>query len=350
MRIGHRLLRTLSVVAFPWLLAAAPLAAQGGAAPHYRVARQVTLGGEGGWDYLALDTAASRLFIVRSDRVMVVDPASGRVLGEIRGLQRGHGVALAYPAGHGFATSGGDGTVVMFDLKTLAVLKRTAAAPDADAVLWDPPSNRVLTFDGESRTSTVIDAASGDRLGTIDLGGEPEFGVADGRGHVFVNITDRGEVAEIDPRAMTVTRRWSVRPCANATGLAIDVAHERLFSACRDRIMAISDAARGRLVTTVPIGAGVDGAGFDPATGDAFASNGEGTLTVVHEEAPDRFTVVETVPTMRGARTMTLDPRTHTVYTVSARFGAAPTRPTADNPRRRPPMLPGSFTLLVLER
>ena len=350
--MSHR--RTSSVVALvasTVILAPAHASAQAtpqGGPSGYRIATQHVFGGEGGWDYLALDTAGHRLFITRSDRVVVVDPSTGKVLGEIPGLKRGHGVAFAYPTGRGFVTSGSDSTVTMFDLKTLAVLGHTKAAIDDDAVLYDPASGRVFTFNGDAGSATAIDAKSGAKIGDVDLGGKPEFGVTDGVGHLFVNIEDKGEVVEIDPKRLSVVRRWSIAPCEEPSGLAIDVKNARLFSVCRSKVMAISDARAGKLVTTVPIGAGVDAARYDAATHRAFASNGDGTLTVVAQDGPDTYHVVQTVETMPGARTMELDPVSHRVYTVSAKFGPAPAA-TKDNPRRRPPMIPGSFTLLTIQ-
>lgn len=316
---------------------------------HYHVARTLSLGGDGGWDYLTLDTATHRLFIGRSNRVMVVDPAKGTVLGEIPGLTGAHGVAIDHATGHGFATSGRDSTVVMFDLASLKVLNRTIAGDDADAILYDPASKRVFTFNGDANTASAIDPATGARIGVIPLGGKPEFAVSTGTGTLFANIEDTGEIVEIDPRAMQVRRRWSIAPCEDPTGLALDRDHQRLFSGCRNRLMAISDASAGKLITTLPIGGGVDGNAFDPASGNAFSSNGDGTLTVVHEDSPDRFHVAETVQTAPGARTITIDPRTHALYTVSAKFGPAPAESTAANPRRRPPILPGTFMLLIVE-
>jgi len=315
----------------------------------YHVTQRIPLGGEGGWDYIAVDTARGRLFITRSDRVMVVDQKSGKVLGEIGGLNRGHGVAFDYATNHGFATSGADSTVTMFDLGTLAVLKRTVAAVDDDAVLYDPASKRVFTMNGDANSASVIDPATGNKVGDIALGGKPEFGVTDRAGKLYINIEDKGEVVEVDPAAMKVTRRWSIAPCEEPSGLAIDVAHRRLFSVCGNKQMAVSDIAAGKLLTTLPIGAGVDGAAFDPASGNAFASNGEGTVTVVHEDSPDKFHVVSTVPTMTGARTIAADPKTHRVYTVGAKFGPMPAAAAGSTGRRRPPMIPGSFTLVVLE-
>lgn len=314
----------------------------------YHLVRRDSLGGDGGWDYVALDTMGHRLFIARSDRVMVVDPATGKLLAEIPGLNRAHGVAFAYAAGHGFATSGGDSTVLMFDLKTLQVLGRTIAAPDADAILFDPATKRIFTFNGDSRTSSVIDAVTGQKIGTVDLGAAPEFGVSTGDGKLYVNLEDSSAVAEIDPVAMKVTRRWSLAPCQSPTGLAIDRAHHRLFSGCRNQVMAISDATAGKLITTVPIGQGVDACRFDAGSQLAFASNGDGTLTVVHEDTPDSFHVVANVPTQRGARTMELDEERHRIYTVTADFGPPPA-PTPDRPRPRPSILPGTFALLTLD-
>lgn len=339
-------LRRLALFGLPLVaLAAAPMHD----AP-YHVADRFTLGGDGFWDYLALDTVSHRLFIARQNRLMVVDPSNGKVLGEVPGLKGAHGTAFDQADGRGFATSGGDGTVRMFDLKTLRPLSTIDAAPDADAILFDPATSRIFTFNGDSKSSSVIDARTGKNIGTIDLGAVPEFGVSAGNGMVYVNLESADSVAEIDARAMKVVRRWSIAPCKSPSGLAIDVRHHLLFSGCRNELMGISDARAGKLVATEPIGAGVDADRFDAGTGDAFASNGDGTITVVHEDSPTHFTVAQTVETMRGARTMELDPRTHTLYTVSARFGERPAQATPDNPRRRPPMVPNTFTLLVVSR
>ncbi|HEU4585955.1 MAG TPA: YncE family protein [Gemmatimonadaceae bacterium] len=319
-------------------------------APSYHVVASYQLGGDGGWDYIALDTVHNRLFIARSDRIMVVDPDSGTLIGEIPGFDRAHGIAFSYATGHGFATSGADSSVTVFELATLKVLRHTTVGADDDAILYDPASTHIFTMNGDAHSASVIDAASGKRIGTIPLGGQPEFAVSDGAGKVYVNLEDQGAIVELDPKAMKVTRRWSIAPCESPTGLAIDAAQGLLFSVCRNRIMAISDVRAGKLDSTVPIGSGVDGARFDRATGDAFASNGEGSLTIVHEISPDSFQVVQTVPTMSGARTLELDPRNHRVYVVGAKFGETPAQPTGSNPRRRPPMVPGSFTLLVLAR
>jgi len=332
-------MRRLSLLFGAVLTIAAPAAAQ-----TYRVTHTYKLGGEGGWDYLALDTGGHRLFIARQDRVMVIDPATGKLLGEIPGLNRAHGIAFAYAEGHGFATSGADSTVTMFDLKTLKVLKRTKAAIDDDAVLFDPATGHIFTMNGDANSSSVIDAKSGDLIGTIPLGGGPEFGVSAGDGKLYINIEDKSEVVEVDAAAMKVTRRWSIKPCESPSGLAIDREHHRLFSGCRSKVMGVSDTQAGKLITTVPIGQGVDACRFDEGTGLAFASNGDGTLTVIHEDSPDKYTLVGNVNTMRGARTMEIDLTSHRVFTVSAEFGPLPAG------QRRPPVLPGSFSLLELDQ
>lgn len=317
-------------------------------AQSYHVAKTFTLGGDGGWDYLALDTVGHRLFVARQNRVMVIDPESGKVLAEIPGLNRAHGVAFSYATGKGFATSGGDSSVIVFDLKSLQVLGRTTAAVDADAIIFDPATKRIFTFNGDANSSSVIDAASGQRIGNIPLGGGPEFAASAGDGKLYVNLEDSSMVEEIDAAAMKVTRRWPLAPCQSPSGLAIDRAHHLLFSGCHNQVMAISDATTGKVVATVPIGQGIDACRFDPGTQLAFASNGDGTLTVIHEDSPTKFTLVGNVATKRGARTMEIDEKTHRVFTVTADFGPPPA-PTAERPRPRPPILPGTFALLELD-
>ena len=317
-------------------------------AQSYHLTHTYPLGGDGGWDYLALDTVGHRLFIAHQDRVLVVDPETGKRLGEIAGLNRAHGIAFAYDAGHGFATSGADSTVTVFDLKTLRVLGHTIAAPDDDAILYDATTRRIFTFNGDAHSATVLDAVSAKKVGDIELGATPEFGVSAGDGKLYVNLEDKAAVLELDAAAMDVKRQWSLAPCEAPTGLALDRAHHLLFSGCRNGVMAISDAALGRLVTTVAIGQGVDACRFDPATQLAFASNGDGTLTVIHEDGPAAFSVVATVATKRGARTMELDLKTHRVFTATADFGPAPA-PTAQRPRPRPSIVPGTFALLVFD-
>jgi DNA-binding beta-propeller fold protein YncE len=328
------------------LTAATTLGAQ--TAGPYHISHTYPVGGDGSWDYLVPDPAHHRVFIGRQNRVMVVDESDGRLLGEVTGINGAHGTAIAEKSGHGFATSGNDSSVVMFDLATYKVLGRAHAAEDADAVIYDPASDRVFTFNGDAHSSTVIDPATGKTITNIDLGGKPEYGASAGDGKVYANLTDNGEVVEIDAKNLTVTRRWSTAPCRNPVAMAIDVAHRRLFSGCRSGVMAVSDYAAGKVVATIPIGTGVDGAGFDPATADAFASNSDGTLTVIHQDSPDTYHVVQTLSTMAGSRNMGLDPTTHRIFLAGAKFGAAPEN--AGGRRGRAPMVPGSFVVLVVER
>ena len=338
----RRLAVLLSLVAAPVLLAQTT--------NHYHIAHTWTLGGTGSWDYVVPDPGNHRVFIGRQNRVMVVDERSGKLLGEVTGIAGAHGVAVAGSTGHGFATSGNDSSVVMFDLRTFKTLGRIPAAEDADAVIYDRASNRVFTFNGDAHSSTVIDPRRGKLVANVPLGGKPEYGASAGNGKVYANLTDTSEVVEIDAKSLAVTRRWSTAPCRQPVAMAIDVKHHRLFSGCRSGVMAISDYTKGVVVATVPIGKGVDGAGYDPATGDAFASNADGTLTVIHQDTPDTYSVVENLMTMPFSRNMGLDPLTHRIYLASAKFGPVPTDSTSANPRRRPPMLAGTFAVLVVER
>jgi hypothetical protein len=315
----------------------------------YRITHTYTLGGDGSWDYVVPDPPHHRLFIGRQNRVMVVDENDGALLGEVKGINGAHGVAVAERSGHGFATSGNDASVVMFDLKTFTPLGRIPAAEDADAVIYDPASDRVFTFNGDAHSSTVIDPAAGQLVKNVPLGGKPEYGASAGDGKVYANLTDTNEVVEIDTKTLEAGRRWTTAPCRQPVAMAIDPPHHRLFSGCRSGVMAISDYQSGRVVATVPIGQGVDGAGYDSASGDAFASNADGTLTVIHQDGPDAYHVVESVQTAQGARNMGLDPAMHRVFVVSAKF-APPPAPTAANPRPRATVVSGTFTLMVIER
>jgi len=311
----------------------------------YRIAQTFTLGGDGGWDYIVPDPPSHRIFIGRANRVMVVDEETGKLVGTVTGIDGAHGTAIAPLTGHGFATSGNDGSVVMFDLTSFKSLKKIPAAEDADAIIYDGSSKRVFTFNGDAHSSTVIDPAQGTLVTNIPLNGKPEYGASAGDGKVYANLTDTSEVVEIDAKAATVSRRWPTTPCKQPVSMAIDTVHHRLFSGCRSGVMAISDYQAGKMLTTVPIGTGVDGAGYDAATADAFASNADGTLTVIHQDSPDKYSVAQTLQTSPGSRNMGLDPTNHRIYMAAAKFGPAPT-----TGRGRPPVLPDSFSLLVIER
>jgi len=318
------------------------------AATHYHLVKKIPVGGEGGWDYLTVDAAARRLYVSRGTRVVVLDVDSEKPAGEIPGTEGVHGIALAPELRRGFTSNGRASTVTIFDTGTLAVVGTVKVTGDnPDAILYDPASRRVFTFNGRGQNATAIDAASGTIAGTIPLGGKPEFAAADGKGRVFVNIEDKNELLAIDSRSLRVEKTWPLAGCEEPTGLAMDTAHRRLFSVCHNKTMAVLDADTGRIVATVPIGEGVDAAAFDPATSLAFASNGEGTLTVVKEETPDSYRVVENAATQRGARTMALDEKTHRIFLATAEFGPPPS-PTPDQPRPRPAIVPGSFTILVV--
>ena len=314
MRTRHVAFTVAAAVA----IMASALSAQ---APGYHITASYSLGGSGSWDYLAFDGVGHRLFIARSNRVMVVDAVTGKLLAEIPGLKGAHGVAFSYENNRGFATEGSGATVAMFDLTSLQVLSHIQAADDADAVVFDPASKRVFSLNGDAGSASVIDAMTGKNIGTIALGGKPEFGVSAGNGKLYVNITNKGEVAEIDTASLKVLRSWSVSPCSSSTGMSLDVAHNRLFSVCRSKHLAVSDIAAGKVVATLPIGSGVDASSFDPDTQLIFASNADGTMTVVHEDSPDKYTIVETVATGARAKTMTLDPATHRVFLGTSQDG-----------------------------
>ncbi len=310
----------------------------------YHVTHTYMLGGEGSWDYVVPDPSSHRVYVARQNRVMVIDENTGMLLGEVAGIQGAHGTAIAEAAGRGFATEGAGKSVAMFDLKTFHVLKRIPAAEDADAIVYDPASNRVFTFNGDAHSSTLIDPKAGSLITNIDLGGKPEYGVSAGNGKVYANLTDTAEVVEIDAKTAAVSRRWSTAPCKNPVAMAIDSKNHRLFSGCRSKVLAVSDYQSGKVVATVPIGSGVDGAGYDAASGNAFASNADGTLTVIHQDSPDKYQVVETIQTPQGSRNMGVDPASHRLFVAAAKFGAVPAG------GGKPPVLPGSFSLLVIER
>ena len=314
----------------------------------YQVKQKYVLGGDGGWDYLTFDPAGKRLFISRGTHVMVVDPYKGSSVGDIPDTAGVHGIALAQDLGKGFTSNGRDNSVTVFDLKTL---KETAKikidGENPDAILYDPATKRVFTFNGRSKNATVIDAEKGTVVSNIPLDGKPEFGVADGKGMVYVNIEDKSEVTSIDARKAAVVKSWPLAPCEEPSGLAMDQKHRRLFSGCSNKVMAVSNPDTGKVVTTVPIGEGVDANAFDPETQLAFSSNGrDGTLTVVHEDSPDKFSVVENAPTQKFARTMALDSTNHDAYVVTAEIEEAPPAKEGERPRRT--MKPGTFTLLVV--
>jgi DNA-binding beta-propeller fold protein YncE len=315
--------------------------------PGYHVIQKIPLGGEGGWDYLTVDSAARRLYVSHATHVVVVDLDTGKPAGDIPDTPGVHGVALAPELNRGFVSNGKANTATILDLKTLKAIGQVKTGANPDAILYDPFSKRVLTFNGRSNDATVFDAATGAVAGTIALGGKPEFSTTDAKGKIYVNIEDTGEVLQIDSQKLAVVKRISIKPCEEPSGMGLDVAHHRVFSVCGNKMMTVLDTEAGKVIATVPIGSGTDGAGFDAGAGLAFSSNGEGTLTVVRETSAGKFEVAETVKTQRGARTMAVDPKTHKVYLPTAEFGPTPA-PTAEAPRPRPTPVKDSFTVLVV--
>ena len=307
------------------------------------------LGGAGGWDYLTLDSSGQRLFISRSTRVDVVNTASGAVMGTIPDTAGVHGIALAEDLKRGYTTNGKADSVTVFDLGTLEVIQETKiAAHNPDAILYEPVGKHVFTFNGKSKDFTVFDASSLALLATVPVPDKPEFAVDDGAGRIYVNIeSDPGQLIVIDSRTFTIKAKWPLPGCSSPSGLALDREHHRLFSVCDGKVMVVTDARTGKQVGRVAIGEGPDAAGYDAKRGLAFSSNGEGTLTIIRQETPDKYRVIDSLATQRGARTMALDSVSGKVYLATANFGAAPPA-TADQPHPRPALIPDSFTILVV--
>jgi DNA-binding beta-propeller fold protein YncE len=324
------------------------MAAMGG----YHLLKKYPLGAAEGstreyFDYITVDSAARRVYLSHGTEIRVIDADNGTVLGNITGLKQDHGVAVAEEFGRGFITDGGAGKVIIFDLKTLKATGDVKADQDADSIVYDPVSKRVFAMNGDPHSSTVIDAKTGTVVKTIDLGGGPEFAVADGKGTVYVNIEDKSEVVAIDSSTLAIKSRWPVAPAGGPTALAMDQQHRRLFSAGREpQKLVVMDADNGKVIQSFAISAGVDACAYDPATGLVFASTREGMIHVFHEDSPDKFSEVETVKTEFGAKTMGLDTKTHNLFVDTADFGPAPA-PTADHPNPRRAPIPGTFHVLV---
>ncbi|MDE3110476.1 MAG: YncE family protein [Acidobacteriota bacterium] len=314
----------------------------------YHLIKTIPIPGAGFWDYLKFDPATRQLFVSHGDHVDVVNVDSGKLVASIGGMEGIHGIVLAPEFNKGFVTDGRAAKVWIFNLKTLKVTGSAPADNDADGEVYDPVSKRVFTMNGDSKSSTVIDANTGKVVGHIDLGGGPEFPVADGRGHVYANIETTSELIEIDSHTMKITHRWPLAPGQSPSGLAIDTKHHVLFSGCRNKLMVIMNADDGKVIATEPIGQGVDATRFDPETSYAFASNGgTGDLTVIHEDSPTKFHVVENVPTEMGARTMSLDPKTHDIYLATAKVERIQNAPPHTRPFR---VVPDTFHILVFGR
>ncbi|HEV3219719.1 MAG TPA: hypothetical protein VGZ48_08105 [Candidatus Acidoferrales bacterium] len=344
-------LATVLAVALAIVAVAAPPPQASG----YKLTKKVVLGGDTGWDYLLADSTTHRLFISHGNHTVVTD-GEGKVVGDIANTAGVHGIALAPEFNRGFTSNGQSNSVTVFDLKTLATITEIKIqGQNPDGIIYDPASKRVFTMNGRSSDATAIDAKTGDIAGTVPLGGRPETAQVDGAGTMYVNLEDKNSLAVVDTKALKVTNTWSIAPCESPSGQAIDTAHKRTFIGC-DNIMAMVDITNGKVVASVPIGRGVDANGFDPSTDFAFASTGDGFLTVAHEDSPDKLTLVENVPTQARARTMTVDTTSHTVYSVTAEYGPPPAPPAgtpAGTPQGRggrAPMIPGTFTLLIITR
>ena len=341
-------------VQFPVLAAPAPTTAP--AAPPkvssgYRLAASaISLPGDSGWDYLAVDAGGRRLYVSHGDRVAVIDADTLTPVAEIGGLTGVHGIALAPELQRGFISNGKTSTITVFDTGTNAKLGEwKSSGENPDAILYEPKTSRVFAFNGRSANATVFDAKTGNVVATIALGGKPEFATADLQGKVFVNVEDTSELAVLDAAKAAVLSRHPLAPCEEPTGMAIDRAHGRLWISCSNRLAALVDAASGKVLATLPSGDGSDGAAYDPGTGYAFTSNGEGTLSVLGETSPGHFALVENLATRKGARTLTLDEKTHRLFLSTADLGPAPAA-TPEVPHPRPAIKPGTFTVLVVER
>jgi YVTN family beta-propeller protein len=306
----------------------------------YHILAEVKIGGEGGWDYLTVDSAARRLYVSHATHVVVVDIDANKIVGDIPDTPGVHGIAIASELNRGFVSNGRGNTVTIFDLKTLKVIGTVPTGENPDSIRFDAVSGRVFTFNGRSKNSTAIDAKAGSVVGTIALPGKPEFAVADGKGKVYVNIEDTNEIVEIDAAKASVVKKYALTGCDGPSGLAIDAKNRKLFSVCSNRVMAVSDPDSGKVIATPAIGAGSDGAAFDPGTGYAFSSNGDGTMTVV-QNTGGKWDVLENIATERGARTIAVDEKTHKVYTPTAK-----TAPSTGGGRAT--FIPDTFKVLVV--
>jgi DNA-binding beta-propeller fold protein YncE len=325
---------------FALVLASVPLLKA--AATGYHILNEIKIGGEGGWDYLTVDSAAQRLYVSHATHVVVVDLATGKVVGDIPDTPGVHGIALAPELNKGFISNGRGNNITIFDMKTLKATGTVAAEMNPDDICYDRGSQRVFAFNGRSRSATVVDAKAGTVAATIPLPGKPEFSVADGKGHIYTNIEDTNEIVEIDAAKATVSKKFALTGCEGPSGMAMDTKGRRIFSVCGNRVMAVSDPDKGTVIATPAIGAGPDGVVFDPGNGYAMSSNGDGTLTIV-QQTGGKWEVLENIATERGARTIALDEKTHKVYLPTATAGQAAAG-------GRAPFLPDSFKVLVIGR
>jgi DNA-binding beta-propeller fold protein YncE len=313
----------------------------------YHVSGSIPIGGEGSWDYLSVDDANRHLFVSHFSRVEVIDLNTGKLAGAIPNTPGVHGIAIAPKQNRGFITCGNSNEVVVFDLKSLAVLSRVPTGGKPDSILFDPASNRIFAMNGKDGSSTVIDAVNPSVLGTIQLGGKPEFTTADGKGVAFVNLEDKDAVVRLDTAKMQLTATWPVAPCKAPGSMAIDRKNNRLFIGCHNDLMVVVDAGTGKVIADAPVGHGVDAAAFDSQNGLVFESSGDGKVTVIHQDSADKYSVAGTVATAPGAKTMTIDPKTHSLYLSVADLGPAPAA-TKEVPNPKPSIIPGTFRVIKL--
>jgi YVTN family beta-propeller protein len=313
-------------VRFALLLLAASMACIGAERVYasdstYSVIKKIPIPGQGSWDYLTIDEAARRLYVSHGTQVEVLDIDSGAIVGKIENTQGVHGIAIAPDIGRGFVSDGQSSTVTIFDLKTLKSIAEVPTGKKPDAIIYDPATSRIFAFNGGSNSATVIEGKDGKVAGTIDLSGGPEFAAADGNGYVYNNLEDESLVLKINSRTLKVEQRWPTAPCASPSSMAIDRANRRLFVGCRSKVMAVMNADTGHVITTLPIGDHVDATAFDTETRLIFNSNGEGTVTVIRQDSPDKYSIAETVKTLPRAKTSALDPKTHQLFLSTAESG-----------------------------
>ncbi len=307
----------IAVFALGFSLASASAASAEG----FAITKKIPIAGQGSWDYLTVDEGARRLYVSHGTEVAVLDVDSGAIVGKIANTMGVHGIAIAPEPGRGFVSNGQSSTVTIFDLKTLKTIAEVPVGKKPDAIIYDPATSRVFAFNGDSNSATAIQAADGKVVGTVDLGGGPEFAVADGSGYVYDNVEDASLVLKINSRTLKVEQRWPTAPCASPSSMAMDRPNRRLFIGCRSKVMAVMNADTGQVIATLPIGDHVDATAFDPASRLVFNSNGEGTITVIRQDSPDKYSVIENVKTLPKAKTMALDPKTHRLFLSTAEAG-----------------------------
>jgi DNA-binding beta-propeller fold protein YncE len=335
-------LAALGTATFIWLC---PTTSAAGNSYHFL--KEIPIGGEGGWDYLSIDSAAHRLYVTHSTKIVVIDLEKDSIAGEITDTPGVHGFALAPELGRGFSSNGNEAKVSIIDLKTLRTIAKIATGENPDAILYEPQRQEVYVFNGRGKSATLLEAKTGKVVANIPLPGKPEFATADGRaGFVYCNIEDKNEVVVIETQTHQIAASWPIAPGEEPTGMALDLTHHRLFVGCSNELMLMMNSTNGKIIASVPIGKGVDAVAFDPATQLAFSSNGEGTVTIAHEKSAEKLELIQTLATERGARTMALDSLTHKIYLTSARFEPTPS-PGPDGTVQRPKFISGSAKVLI---